>query len=204
MKLSELFEALTAQDIKDIQNDLNRSMYMPKSRVANGDSVMKLNLPSIPDGPAHRTAGKAQHFAHRVTGDNTGRRIGSVDDYTKDEVKELLARARIDPKLGYSKDIGQFASWPGPGDYPQGYGYQVVDPKTRLIIPFVVKPNRRGVRLASRNTVYTMNGEIEPRNEFKAKTIYRLDPNQKIPSTQPYNPPLDKELNNLLASKKPT
>ncbi len=176
MKLWELIEELNPSEIKDIEMKLNRQVYMPASATNRGAPVLKLTLPTN------------QHFGGRATGDNTDRFSHENDDFTSDEVEDLLTKAKSDPKLGYAKDLDNFASFPGPGDYPpEGHGYPIIDPKNNLKIPVVVKPNPRGKQLASKNTVVTDHG-IEPRNLLKAKTImfHRPRAGEKPPEQDRY------------------
>jgi hypothetical protein len=185
MRLFELFEDLEPNQIKDIETNLNRKVYMPQPALQHGDPVLKLNLPVN------------QHFGGRATGDNSGRLSHETSDFTGDDVEDLLFRARTDPSLGYEDDLEKFASFPGPGDYPSdGHGYQIKNPKNNLLIPVVVKPNPNAKRLVSKTTVATDKG-LEPRNILKAKTImfYRPRSGENAPKDNRYNVG-DKKANN--------
>jgi hypothetical protein len=159
MRLWELFEDISSEELDAIQNVLNRQVYMPPLAVKTGGNVIKLQLP------------KNQHFGDRAVSDR-----GIEQNYTAKELASLLLRARTDPSLGFAHIISNGAAWNGPGDYdPNGAGIKIKDPETGLLIPFVVKPNPEAQRPVTPTTVMTATG-LQPKNIFKAKSIMRKAP----------------------------
>lgn len=148
-----LMELLSPRDVKSIEQQLNAEVYQNPKAVGGKAPPVKLVLPTH------------AHFMDRL------RQRGDDHHITDQEIKDLLARARLDPSLGVAKEIDKHAKM----NEPEGT-IVIKDPDTHLTIPVAFNPNdhcmpnqhfQNGVPFCK-----TPNGK-EPKNLMIAKTIYR-------------------------------
>ena len=148
-----LMELLSPRDVKSIEQALNAEVYQNPKAVGGKAPPVKLVLPTH------------AHFMDRL------KQRGDDHHITDQEIKDLLARARLDPHLGVSKQIDKHAKMNNPDDT-----IVIQDPDTHLTIPVVFNPNNHcmpnqhfqdGVPFCK-----TPTGK-EPKNLMVAKTIYR-------------------------------
>ena len=152
MRLWELFEDITPADIRNVERTLDDRLYQPAEKVRTNQPVLDLDLPTD------------QHFMQRIVGRSNKAKI------TPNEIANLLARAKIDPSLGFKDEINQAAV-----SGRQGETINVQDPKTKLTIPLVVVPNpacKPGSTDPKNPVCGTQQGK-QPKNIIRAKTIFR-------------------------------
>lgn len=152
MRLWELFEDITPADIRAIERTLDARVYQPAEKVRTNQPVMDLDLPTD------------QHFMQRVT-----QRSGKAK-ITPNEIANLLARAKLDPSLGYAGKINQASV-----DGKPGQTIEIKDPKSNLVIPTVVdrNPNCKPNATNPDNPVCGTPAGKQPKNVLRAKTIFR-------------------------------
>jgi hypothetical protein len=152
MRLWELFEDITANDIRNVERTLDDRLYQPAEKIRTNQPVLDLDLPTD------------QHFMQRIVGRSDKAKI------TPNEIANLLARAKIDGSLGFKDELNQAAVDGRPGET-----INVQDPKTKLTIPLVVdanpacKPNST----SPDNPVCGTAQGKQPKNIIRAKTIFR-------------------------------
>lgn len=151
MRLWELLEDLTPADIKDIEHKLDNQVYQPADKLNKNQPVLDLDLPV-----------GSSHFMQRIL-----QRAG-IAKITPQEIESLLARAKQDPKLGYNRNMDTLSKETDPNDE-----FVIQDPRTKLTIPVIVKPNPSCVRTTDGNAVCMTRQGKEPKNKMVAKTIFR-------------------------------
>lgn len=158
MRLTELFGDITPEDLKRIENSLDRLVYQPQEKMRTGKDVLDLVLP---------TRG---HFMDRI------KQRAKDQHISTDEINDLLKRAKTDPSLGFDKKLNQLSKENDPD-----YSLTVEDPKTNLVIPLAVVPNNYCDPETKINglSVCRTNKGIEPKNKAIAKTIFRREKGYK-------------------------
>lgn len=152
MRLWELFEDIKPADIKNVERALDARIYQPAEKVRTNQPVLDLDLPTD------------QHFMDRFV-----QRAGPAK-ITPNEVANLLARAKVDPSLGFKNELEQAAV-----HGKSGQTIDVQDPQTKLNIPLVVKPNPECKPNATNpdNPVCGTPDGKAPKNKVVAKTVFR-------------------------------
>lgn len=154
MKLYQLLEFISAADLKRVERNLDAEVYQPAELVAKNKPVIDLEVP---------TSG---HFMDRINQREIGHNL------TPDEIRDLLLKAKTDPKIGM-KDRIEAASKMNDPDLDT----KIVDPKTKLAIPVIAKPNpecdpnqnlQNGVSVCK-----SRDGKKVPKNMLVTKTIFR-------------------------------
>jgi hypothetical protein len=92
----------------------------------------------------------------------------AVAKITPQEIEALLARAKLDPKLGFAGKLDALSKEEDPDT-----DIVLQDPRTKLTIPAIVKPNTQCVRSTDGNPVCLTRQGKEPKNKIVAKTIFR-------------------------------
>jgi hypothetical protein len=151
MRLWELFEDITPADIKDIERKLDHDVYQPADKLKKNQPVLDLDLPT-----------GNSHFMQRIQQRN------AVAKITPQEIEALLARAKLDPKLGFAGKLDALSKEEDPDT-----DIVLQDPRTKLTIPAIVKPNTQCVRSTDGNPVCLTRQGKEPKNKIVAKTIFR-------------------------------
>lgn len=155
MRLWELFEDISKQDIAAIEKMLDARVYQPAEWLKTKDKrVLDLELPT-----------NNAHFIERIKC-----RDKDPQNITPQEIARLLAKARLDPKIGTAEKLNQLAGM----EHPE-ITVTIQDPDTNLVIPLIVKANPSCETLSKINPSvgYTRNGDMVPRNKAYAKTIFR-------------------------------
>lgn len=155
MRLTELFGDITPEDLKKIENSLDRFVYQPREKMRTGKDVLDLVLP---------TRG---HFMDRI------KQRAKDQHISTDEINDLLKRAKIDPSLGFDKKLNQLSRKNDPD-----YSLTVEDPESKLVIPLAIVPNYHcdpKTKIDGISVCKTNRGNIEPKNKAVAKTIFRRE-----------------------------
>lgn len=152
MRLWELMGPITPSDIKGIERRLDKEVYQPEDKIKRNKPVIDLELPT------------SAHFMDRI--------IQRADkaNISPEEIEQLLARAKTDPRLGVQGTIDDVSR----EEDPEADIY-IKDPQSQLTIPAIAVPNpncKPGTTNDQFSTCMTPMGK-QPKNKLVAKTIYR-------------------------------
>jgi hypothetical protein len=154
MRLIELFDN-PAKQIKDIEHELNNTLYAPPAAVAADRAdypVISLELPAQP----------GRHFYDRLL-----KRQG-IQDITPEELKQSLIKMH----QMHQKTINRIAR----SSKPESRGVEIIDPDTKLKVPFSGHKNPHCLdRPRGPASVCPTAQGVEPKNYLYPKTIFRRE-----------------------------
>jgi len=150
MKLNQLFEDISVDDLKYITNNLNRKLYQ-NNKTLQHDNMIKLEIPTD------------AHFMDKLIQRQTKANI------TLKEIEKLLIDVKVNPNFNCTKEITNLSRKSNIIDTTI-----IAQNPEKLIIPLVVKPNKDCVNSVDNSSIgKDKNGKIVPKNIIVTKTIFR-------------------------------
>ncbi len=150
MLLSDLFEDVSAYDVKRVEAALDRFVYQPEEKVKTRQPVLDVDLPV-----------KSAHFFQRL---NQRKELAKID---LGQIYNMLKRAKTDPSMGYSQILDMLAK----EDDPRAT--IVIQDEDDLQVPVIIHANPECETCTDGNPVCKTKTGTAPRNMMTAKTIYR-------------------------------
>lgn len=153
MRLFELLEDIARPaDIQRVADILDDKFYQPPEQLRRGKPVLDVEIPTS----------SSNHFIQRFN------QRSDIAKFTLKDILQLLARAKVDPSLGYIDTLDDLSKKNNP------LSDVVIKGEDNLTIPVVVKPNPKCKTMTDGNPVcVTHSGQKEPKNRIIPKTVYR-------------------------------
>jgi hypothetical protein len=148
MRLYELFEdSATPAEIKKIEQALNQALYSPRDEMMKGNPVVDLHL------PIEKGGGQPTHFFQRTW----ERDIPAVD------MLRALKKAH--------RDIEKDKDYLAHEEDAEGTEIDTFDPDSKILIPFIVKPNPSCKTHPEEKPICPTNTGPMPKHQLVPKTI---------------------------------